>query len=52
MSYRKRPTGEPRAGLVTSVASVVRAVSSRLRTHTATWPKRYVEMQAEAFGDE
>lgn len=52
MSYRKRPSGEPRAGLVTRVVSAVRTVVARLRTHTATWPKRYVEMQAESFEDE
>ncbi|WP_255194884.1 Dyp-type peroxidase [Halorarius litoreus] len=51
MSYRKRPTGEPRRGPLTRVASAVRNVVNRYRHHVATWPRRYVEMQAEAFGD-
>lgn len=49
MSYRKRPTGEPRRGPVETLVSLVRTVVTRLRTHNATWPKRYVEMQVEAF---
>jgi hypothetical protein len=52
MSYRKRPTGEPRRGPVETFVSLVRTVVDRLRTHTATWPKRYVDMQAEAYGED
>jgi hypothetical protein len=51
MSYRKRPTGEPRRGPVGTLVSLARTVVDRLRTHVATWPKRFVDMQAEAFGE-
>lgn len=52
MSHRKRSTGEPRRDSVATLVSPVRTVVDRLRTHAATWPKRYVEMQAKAFGEE
>lgn len=49
MSYRKRPTGEPRRGPVTRVAMAVRRAVSRYRHHVATWPRRYLEMQEAAL---
>ncbi|WP_255151087.1 hypothetical protein [Halorarius halobius] len=48
MSYRKRPTGDSRAGPRTTVAEYLRTAVGRLRRHYRTWAGRYVEMRLDA----